>query len=39
MEMEPDALHQRCPFLVGSAAMVEKVEEFLAKEPALQEAS
>ena len=32
MEIEPTDLHQRSPFFVGSTNMVEKVEQFIAKE-------
>ena len=39
MEIEPTGLHQRCPLVIGSRLMVEKVEEFLMKEPALHAAS
>ncbi len=30
-EIEPTELHQRAPFFCGSAAMVTKAEEFMAK--------
>ncbi|MDV7105639.1 class 1 fructose-bisphosphatase [Vibrio sp. TH_r3] len=33
MELKPTELHERVPFFVGSKAMVEKVEEFIAKYP------
>jgi fructose-1,6-bisphosphatase I len=39
MDIEPETLHQRCPLVIGSRSMVDKVEEFLLKEPALQAAS
>ncbi|GAB3199892.1 fructose-1,6-bisphosphatase I [Pontibacter aydingkolensis] len=32
MEIEPTELHQRCPLVIGSAEMVEKVEEFMKAE-------
>lgn len=32
MELEPTDLHQRCPLVIGSADMVEKVEEFMKTE-------
>ena len=31
LEIEPTELHQRVPFFCGSAAMVTKAEEFMAK--------
>lgn len=34
MEMEPKELHQRCPLVIGSSEMVDKVEEFLRAEEA-----
>ncbi|WP_029034489.1 class 1 fructose-bisphosphatase [Salinimicrobium terrae] len=33
MDIEPDELHQRAPFFCGSRDMVEKAEEFMAKDP------
>ncbi len=33
MDVEPNELHQRVPFFVGSVEMVEKAEEFMAKYP------
>ncbi len=35
MEIEPKELHQRCPLIIGSAEMVEKVEEFMKAEVAV----
>jgi fructose-1,6-bisphosphatase I len=35
MELEPTELHQRCPLIIGSAEMVDKVEEFLNAEVAV----
>lgn len=32
MEIEPEELHQRCPLVIGSTEMVEKVEELLKAE-------
>ncbi len=32
MEIRPTKLHQRVPYFVGNTSMVEKVEEFIAKE-------
>ena len=32
MELEPTALHQRCPLVIGSTEMVEKVEEYMKSE-------
>lgn len=32
MDIEPNELHQRVPFYCGSKNMVDKVEEFLARE-------
>ncbi|MBC5993240.1 class 1 fructose-bisphosphatase [Pontibacter cellulosilyticus] len=32
MEIEPTELHQRCPLVIGSAEMVDKVEEFMKAE-------
>jgi fructose-1,6-bisphosphatase I len=37
MEMEPTDLHQRCPLIIGSTEMVEKVEEFMRAEVAASE--
>jgi fructose-1,6-bisphosphatase I len=31
LDIKPDSLHQRVPFIVGSTNMVNKVEEFIAK--------
>jgi fructose-1,6-bisphosphatase I len=31
LEIQPTELHQRVPFFCGSAAMVTKAEEFMAK--------
>jgi fructose-1,6-bisphosphatase I len=33
LELEPTALHERCPLFIGSTELVDKAEEFLAKEP------
>ncbi len=33
MELKPTELHQRVPFFVGSKAMVNKVEQFIAENP------
>lgn len=33
LDIKPTELHQRVPFFVGTASMVEKVEEFLVKYP------
>ncbi|WP_242927663.1 class 1 fructose-bisphosphatase [Pontibacter vulgaris] len=35
MEIEPTELHQRCPLIIGSADMVDKVEEFMKAEVAV----
>jgi fructose-1,6-bisphosphatase I len=35
MEIVPSELHQRCPLIIGSMEMVNKVEEMLVKEEAL----
>ena len=32
MEIEPTGLHDRCPLIIGSKELVEKVEEFIAAE-------
>jgi fructose-1,6-bisphosphatase I len=32
MELEPQNLHERCPLVIGSTEMVEKVEEFMKNE-------
>ncbi|ARS34024.1 class 1 fructose-bisphosphatase [Pontibacter actiniarum] len=32
MEMQPTELHQRCPLIIGSTEMVDKVEEYLKSE-------
>ncbi|AYA36569.1 class 1 fructose-bisphosphatase [Hymenobacter oligotrophus] len=32
MEIEPTSLHERCPLYIGSTELVNKAEEFLAKE-------
>ncbi|NDK57058.1 class 1 fructose-bisphosphatase [Pontibacter fetidus] len=34
MEIEPTELHQRCPLIIGSPEMVDKVEEFIKSEVA-----
>ncbi|MFC5272054.1 class 1 fructose-bisphosphatase [Adhaeribacter terreus] len=34
MEIEPTALHQRCPLVIGSSEMVDKVQELLLKSEA-----
>jgi len=31
MEINPESLHQRSPFLAGNKPMVEKVEDYLKK--------
>ena len=35
MDIQPTELHQRCPLIIGSAEMVEKVEDFLKAEVAV----
>ncbi|MFD2513691.1 class 1 fructose-bisphosphatase [Pontibacter locisalis] len=35
MELEPTELHQRCPLVIGSTEMVDKVEEFMRAEVAV----
>ncbi|MCR5886386.1 class 1 fructose-bisphosphatase [Hymenobacter sp. J193] len=32
MELQPQTLHERCPFFIGSTELVEKAEEFMARE-------
>ncbi|QIX63195.1 class 1 fructose-bisphosphatase [Hymenobacter lutimineralis] len=32
MELQPQSLHERCPFFIGSTELVEKAEEFMARE-------
>lgn len=36
LDIQPTALHERCPFFIGSTELVEKAEEYLAAELAAQ---
>lgn len=36
LEIEPTDIHQRVPLYIGSTKMVEKAEDYMAKQPALQ---
>ena len=33
LDVEPTTLHQRCPLFLGSAAMVDKLEQFIVENP------
>jgi fructose-1,6-bisphosphatase len=36
LEIDPTDIHQRVPLFIGSTAMVEKAEDYMAKQPQLQ---
>jgi fructose-1,6-bisphosphatase I len=36
LEIEPTDIHQRVPLFIGSTEMVEKAEDYMAKQPELQ---